>query len=123
MGSPVSRLRAAPLVLAAVWGVRTTGAFLAGLVLAQVLWMLLVAWTTGADRARALRGAPALYLAATALVALQFVPLVQAWEPSRTVKVLLLGAVVAAIVLWLLIAGQARRDVGEGGSAPEPPES
>ena len=54
---------------------------------------------------------------------LQFVPLVQTWEPSRIAKVLLLGVVVAAVVLWLLITGQGRREMEEGGNAPDAPES
>ena len=117
-------LALAPLVLMAAWGPRTCGAYLVGLVVAEIMWTLLLAWTSGEERERMLVGNPGLYLAAAALVAAQLGPVVQDWELSRTIKLLVVGVVVAAIILWLLMMARGeRRPVEEEGGDSYAPES
>ena len=115
-------LAATPLLLLLAWGPRCAAAYLAGLVVSAVIWVLLVAWTTGETRVRLRAGAPGLFLAATVLVAAQFAPLVQEVEFSRIAKVLVVGAVVVGLVLGLLLAARGQRQVGEEVSAPHAPE-
>ncbi|HEY3397820.1 MAG TPA: hypothetical protein VGM19_09215 [Armatimonadota bacterium] len=117
-------LALAPLVLMTAWGPRTCGAYLAGLVIAAILWTLLVAWTGGEERGRLLVGTPGVYLVAATLGATQLGPLVQNWEPTRTIKLLVVGVVLAGVLLWLLAAARAERRPGEAeGGESYAPES
>lgn len=101
---------AAPVALAAVWGVKSVGAFLAGLVVGEAVWMLLAAWTVGKERAHVLMVAPHLFFVAAALIAVQFSPLAISADFSRMTKLAILGAITLGILIWVFIdaIGRAR---------------
>ncbi|HEY3417203.1 MAG TPA: hypothetical protein VGM23_09995 [Armatimonadota bacterium] len=92
-----------PLTIAAVWGTKTVGAFLGGLVLAETIWMMLAAWTTGPDRDEVLAAAPHAILLAMALVIVQFTPLILSFEFSRPTKLILISIVTLGLIAWALI--------------------
>jgi hypothetical protein len=113
-----------PLVLAAVWGVKAVGAFLAGLAIGCAAWMLIAAWVVGADRAKALAAAPYLYFIAAALVAIQFTPPLLALEVARSSKIVIVAVVTVIAVLWVVsetlgAAGATRPASPSGGGRHE----
>ncbi len=95
-------ITALPLVLAAVWGVKAVGAFLAGLALGQAAWMLLSAWVVGADRVKALASAPYLYFIGAALISIQFTPPLLALDLARPTKIVIVAIVTVIAVLWII---------------------
>ena len=114
-----------PLVLAAVWGVKAVGAFLAGLAIGQAAWMLLSAWVVGADRVKALASAPYLYFIAAALIALQFTPPLLALELSRSAKIVIVAIITVIALLWIIsetlgAAAASKRDAPSLGEVLSP---
>lgn len=91
-----------PLALAAVWGVKAVGGFLAGLVVAEAIWMMLSAWVVGKERGQVLAAAPHIYFIGTALVAIQFSPLVLALELTRAHKLIIVAIITVAAIIWVL---------------------
>ena len=108
---------ATPLLLIVVWGSSAGGAFLAGLVLAEVAWMLLAAWMTGPAREQLLAAAPHPFFLAAALVAAQLSRPLLAWEPSRAWKLAIVAVATAIAVVWVL--ADARRPRPGGGVGAE----
>lgn len=98
---------AAPLFLAGFWGERATAAFLGGLVVSEVVWMLLVAWSTGEDRSLAIASAPHAYLLGSALIAAHLTHIVVDLESTRVQKIYAIS-VLAVIVLVVYVAGKLR---------------
>lgn len=109
---------AVPPVLGAVWGVKAVGAFVAGLVIAEATWIMLVAWTRGQDRADAVAVAPHLFFMAALLVAIQFSPQVLSLELTRAHKIIIVLLVTGVAIIWIgagtLVAGRLAKE--EGGS-------
>ncbi len=104
-----------PLVLAALWGGHAIGAFLAGLIIGEAMWMLLAAWVAGEERVNVLISAPHLSCLVAVLAAVQFAPLVLALALSNTVKVVLAAGITIILVGWVLAEGifAARRSGNE----------
>lgn len=80
---------AVPLAVGLLWGVKAVGALLAGLVVGQMAWMLLSAWTVGRERVVALAASPSLAFVLAALVAIIATPALVALEPVRGVKLVI----------------------------------
>jgi hypothetical protein len=99
---------AAPLSILAILGSRSTGTFLIGLAASEMIWMALACWSGGEDRKRILAAAPHLYLLASALIAIQFAPLIVGLNLTRTHKAIL-ALVMGAIVFIGLATDSARR--------------
>jgi hypothetical protein len=98
---------AAPLFMAALWGERATAAFLGGLVVSAIVWMLVTAWSTGEDRAQAIVSAPHVYLLGSALIAAHITPIAIKFELTRVHKITAI-AVLAVIVLVVYVAEKLR---------------
>jgi hypothetical protein len=99
-------LTAMPLLLAALWGAKATGAYLAGLVISEIVWILLISWLQGEARQTALVAAPHLYMVSSAMIAAQFTPLVLSFALTRSHKIVLVG--VAALVTLIAVAAGAQ---------------
>ncbi|MGC9319749.1 MAG: hypothetical protein ACP5KN_17080, partial [Armatimonadota bacterium] len=83
-----------PAAMLAVWGQGAMQGLLVGLVVGELAWMLLAAWSTGRDRVACLAAAPHAALVGAALVALQMGPIVGGLGPiSRPVKAGIVGAI------------------------------
>jgi hypothetical protein len=96
-------LAAAAVLPAALWGGHASVAFLTGLPIGLAAWMLLLTVTTGADRARALTGAPFAVLLGTALLAVQFAPVAATWALPRATKVIIVCVILACVVVWMAV--------------------
>jgi len=92
-----------PLALVAVWGVKAAGAFLAGLVVGEAVWMLLAAWVVGTERERVIAVVPHLFFVATALVAIQLSHVVLALDISRLAKLAVLGSITFLLLIWIFL--------------------
>ncbi|MHB9026041.1 MAG: hypothetical protein ACYC7E_18025 [Armatimonadota bacterium] len=102
-----------PLAIAAVWGTKTVGAFLGGLVVAEGVWMMLAAWATGPERDDVLSATPHAALVTMALVAVQFSPLILALEFSRGTKLIVISIITLALIAWALLDTWQRGRAGE----------
>ncbi len=106
-----------PPVLAALWGVKAVGAFLAGLIVGEAVWMLLAAWMVGKERERILLAAPHLFFIAAAVIAVQFTHLALAADFSRLDKLIIAGTILLVLLSWIFVdalagARGARKDSG-----------
>ncbi|MHB9133676.1 MAG: hypothetical protein ACYDBB_21645 [Armatimonadota bacterium] len=108
-----------PVALVAVWGVKAGGAFLVGLVIGQVIWVLLTAWVVGEERRLALAAMPHIFFLATALVAIQFSPLVLALNLTGLEKRLIVGVIALAVIAWILVDAFLRSRAPQGGGSHE----
>ncbi|MGC9317313.1 MAG: hypothetical protein ACP5KN_04665, partial [Armatimonadota bacterium] len=90
---------------------------LVGLVVGELAWMVLAAWSTGRDRAACLAAAPHAALVGAALVALQIGPIVADVGPiSRSVKAGIVGAIALVAVVWIAVGvALVRAEVADGG--------
>lgn len=91
-----------PLILAALWGPKATGAYLAGLLLSELMWVALASWLRGNDQKTVLLASPHLLLIASAMMAAQFTPLVLSLALTRPQKLILSG-VTAGIALFIVL--------------------
>lgn len=98
---------AAPLLVAALWGERAVAAYMGGLATAAIVWMLLAAWSTGADRLTAQAGSPLVYLLGSALVAVHVTGPVIGLELTRSQKTTVI-AILAVIALAAFVADKVR---------------
>ena len=102
---PLIAVVLAPMLLLVLWGEGAVSGLLVGLVLAELAWMMVAAWTTGADRLTALSAAPHAALVAVALVAAQLSPRVdELVELSRAWKAGVVLIVAGVAVVWLVVA-------------------
>lgn len=92
-----------PLLIAVLWGVKAEGAFLAGLIVAEAMWMLLAAWMGGQERARMLLAAPHLFFIAAAVIAVQFTRLALTTDFSRLSKLIIAGVILLALLAWIFV--------------------
>ena len=106
-----------PGALLVVWGLGALSGFLIGLVLAELFWLMLLAWVSGDDRLIALAGAPHSYLLGMSLVAIQFSPLLLSLgDASRLIRVSIVGSFVLVGLLWALLKARVERRRGlQGG--------
>ena len=117
---PLLAVVLAPMLLLVLWGEGAVGGLLVGLVIAELAWMMVAAWSTGADRLAALWAAPHAALAAVALVAAQLSPRVdELVELSRAWKAGVVLIVAGVAVVWLVVAAVlgARRPSAAGGES------
>ncbi|HEY3415196.1 MAG TPA: hypothetical protein VGM51_19345 [Armatimonadota bacterium] len=98
---------AAPVFIAALWGGRATAAFIGGLVVSEVVWMLVVAWSTAEERLIAIMSSPHVFLLGSALIAAHITPIAVNLDLTRAQKVYAI-AVLAVIVLVVYVAGKLR---------------
>jgi hypothetical protein len=92
---------AAPLVLAVLWGPRSTAAFITGTVAGQLIWMMLIAWTAGRERRVTLACGPHIFFVASALVAIQFTPLVLDLGLTQMHRIVIVAVAGVVALLWL----------------------
>jgi len=117
---PLIAVVLAPMLLLVLWGEGAVGGLLVGLVIAELAWMMVVAWSTGADRLVALSAAPHAALMAVALVAAQLSPRVaELAELSRAWKAGVVLIVAGVAVVWLVLSAVlgARRPTAAGGES------
>lgn len=101
----------APVLVAAVLGLRAEGAFLVGLILAETVWMLMAAWSTGADRKAALSAVPHALLAVGFLSAVQFTPLMLSFSWTRAARASLVAVVGVVVLLGLMWDARSHKDM------------
>jgi len=92
-----------PLALAALWGVKAVGAFLAGLIVGEAVWMMLAAWMVGKEQQRVLLAAPHLFFVAAALITVQFSHFTLSADFSRISKLIIAGAILLALLIWIFV--------------------
>lgn len=109
-----------PLAVTVLWGVKAVSALLAGLLIGNLLWMVLAAWTTGTERAMAIAAAPQVLSLAAALFTVQFAPLLLGWQAHRPQKLVLVGVLAVCVVLWVITDLVGRR-ITEGSVPDETP--
>ncbi|MGD9497059.1 MAG: hypothetical protein AB7Y46_12250 [Armatimonadota bacterium] len=108
-----------PMAVLLVWSTDAVGGLLVGLAVAELAWLMLVAWGRHEDRELAAAAAPHAVLVAAALVAAQLTPLIadvadltRAWKAAIAI-----GVAVAAGLWAVLSAARAqRRGAGEVGT-------
>jgi hypothetical protein len=105
-----------PLILAALWGAKATGAYLAGLVVSEIAWLLFVPWLQGKMRGKAFIAAPHLVLVASAMIAAQFTPLVLSFTLTRNNKILLVGVVAVVALIGIVVNSKFSSSPAQGGS-------
>jgi hypothetical protein len=103
-----------PLALLALWGARALTAFLTGLGMGALLWMVLAAATTRDDRTRTLAGPPHALLLLAAIAAAQVAPRLFVKELATGKKVTVVVALTVFAALWVLVdtlaRGRARKE-------------
>ncbi|MEA3401539.1 MAG: hypothetical protein U9R79_09900, partial [Armatimonadota bacterium] len=106
-----------PAAMLAVWGQGALQGLLVGLVVGELVWMVLAAWSTDRDRAVCLAAAPHAALVGAALVALQLGPIVAGLGPiSRAVKAGVVVAIALVAAVWIAVRTTlARAEALQGG--------
>ncbi len=111
-----------PMALLVVWGEGAVGGLLVGLVVAELAWMMMAAWSTAEDRTVMLAAAPHAAFVAAALVAVQLSPrvselvdLTRAWQAAIVVAVALAAAV--WVVVTTILASRRTHPGGGGDDA------
>ncbi len=112
---PLVALVLVPMAILIVWGYDAVGGLLVGLVIAQLGWMMLVAWSAQ-ERQAAVIAAPQVFLAAAALVTAHLAPRVmEAVDLTRTTKAVIIIVVAAAALAWVAGAVWPRITAAAGG--------
>lgn len=106
---------AIPPGLLLVLGIKSFTAFLAGLAVGEMLWMVLVAWTTGEERPVMLARAPHGFLITAILVAIPVAPLLLAATLSLRQRMGIVAAFCGIAVIWAVVDGIARWKEDRGG--------
>ena len=92
-----------PLVILIFFGIRSALAFLIGLAVGEICWLVLVAWSNGKERLQAILSAPHSMLITAMVTAITFAPLLLAVELRRSQRLTLVLIFCSLAIIWVLI--------------------
>lgn len=92
-----------PMLVLVFFGSPALLALLTGLAIGALLWMLMLVYTTGENRTNLRTAAPCLLLIIGALAAIQFTPLIIAFNVTHATKNTAIIVITAIAICWVLI--------------------